>query len=530
MTTTANALLTKTEPMTLQEFFTLAGVTDEFDWAKQLVIVPDPDDLSKEVYPHQPNDLNQALANERLGLYNEQSTGKTLPAQAYCLYQMGVGNRVVAIMPPILIEQFLRSFHATFPGFDKFFRLHVLDDAPKRRAELFATWRSDDSWPDLMLMSYQMFAKVPRARKNKEGEIIKPLDPDDYIVGVLKQAGYAVLVADEAHYLRGSTSDVHKAVAYFLGQYGDSACVLMTGTPIYNTMLDAYGMIALISPEKYASKKSFERTHCIYQEGEDGWSRLAGFKNKLLLTANLYAHARRITKAMVFSPKEPVIREIPVTLSRKHMELYKQLVRERFLELGDGEIIDALKAQALRQKCLQIVTCPQFFTNDRIDNKVIEMLDELIEDIGIYHQKVVLFANFQRTNEYLYAYYKRYNPALIYGGTGNNNREKDRFLQDDACRLACINPLSGGAGLNLHTVCSAAIFVEPTSVPGTFKQAMERLRVGHPAQKNIVSVDIIKALGTVAPKATRAMLDKERDMLSVTKDRQSLLGELLGEG
>ena len=241
-----------------------------------------------------------------------------------------------------------------------------------------------------------------------------------------------------------------------------------------------------------------------------------------------YSRARRITKDMVFSPKKPHIIEVPVTLDPTHHKLYKRLVTERFLEVK-GEIIDATTAQSLRQKALKIVLNPQLFSDHPIRNEMLAMTDQLIDSVGIEHEKVLIFAHFQDTVKALAKYYAKYNPALVYGGAGNNNKEKDKFLKDPTCRMMIANAVSGGVGLNLQSVCGTAIFVEPTSVPGTFKQALERLRVGHPSQKRVVSIYILKAIGTIAPRLTRSMLGKEKDFLAVTRDRQSMLSELLGQ-
>ena len=519
--------MTRTDPITLQEYYHKAGVTEVFDYAREIFVTPD-GNPEYEPWEHQIGDLNQALCHYRLGLYNDPGCMKTLAMQAYMLYWAGLGNKVVVIMPPTLIEQYTTSLHAQYKGFDNFFSYHILNDGPKKRAERFATWR-EKGWPDILCMSYQMFAKVPRDRK-RNGEVIAPAEPDDYIVGVLKTAGYSILVADESHALKNSSSTQHKSVYFFLGETDETSSrgLLATGTPIHNTLMDIYGMSRITSPGKYASKGSFERLHCIYEYNKEGQEKLVGFRNKELMTAVLYANGRRITKEAVFSVTKPHIIEIPITLTKRHKALYDQLVRERFIELGTGEIIDALQAQSLRQKCLQMVTTPQHFTDGKVTNAVIDRLDELIDDTGIWTTKIVLFMNFRRSVEYLRDHYAEYNPAIIYGGKGNNAKEKNKFLTDDSCRLCICQTNSGGVGLNLQSVSHTAIFVEPTSVPGAFKQAMERLRVGHPSQKHVVSIYIIKAMGTSSPKITRDMLAKEKTTLEVTRDRSTLLRELMG--
>jgi hypothetical protein len=52
----------------------------------------------------------------------------------------------------------------------------------------------------------------------------------------------------------------------------------MTGSPIENTLTDAYGLIALLTPDRYGSYRSFERIHCLMTYGR--FTKLVGFQNE----------------------------------------------------------------------------------------------------------------------------------------------------------------------------------------------------------------------------------------------------------
>ena len=78
------------------------------------------------------------------------------------------------------------------------------------------------------------------------------------------------------------------------------------------------------------------------------------------------------------------------------------------------------------------------------------------------------------------------------------------------------NPESAGYGLNFQHVSRMCIFAEPTSVPGEFKQAMERIyRNG---QEGFVQVYILRASGTIAPRATKEMLNRAHEINKVNRD------------
>lgn len=510
---------------TLHHYFVKAGVRENLPFAMKIRMNPD-----KSPWKWQVTGLNQALGFPRFGLYDDPSVGKTLVSQAFAMYMAGYGNKVVVIMPPILLDQFTESFLEWFPNYQDVFNLHVLDEGPAKRAKLFAQWRMF-GWPDIMCMSYQMFSKVPRPKKlkNKDGTVreILPNNPDDFISDVLKEAGYNVAICDEAQALKKPTSMMHKTVDYLLGAESESALLLMTGTPIHNEITDAYGLIQLMTPGKYHDLKEFENMHCRYKYDEDGRERLIGYKNMDMLTTALYARGRRVTKD-VLKLKDPQLIQMPVKLDPAHRALYKKLVKERFLEYGES-IILADNQQSLRQKSLQIVTNPHLFSEKKIKNNVLEAVDTILEGINMQEEKVVLFANYQDSIRTLTTEMRDrgYNPATVYGGTGNNPKMIKKFLMDPTCRVMVAHPRSGGVGLNLQSVCRYVIFVEPTSVPGDFRQASDR--VHRSGQKRTVSFYILKVIGTISVNSIINMLRKEGEIMRVNMDPKSILGQLMGE-
>lgn len=530
-----------TSKYTLADFLTEAGAVDLPPIASKLKMAfPD---FNKDLkwWPHQAIELNQALRLQRYGLLGEPGVGKTVPAQALLLYYVGYGNKALCLMPPVLIQQFKESLRDTFVGVYDHLTLHVLDEGPRERLALFEKW-DQEGWPDVLCMSYQMFINYPYAMEEQliPSEVIgdpsikrklrKRLGPETYRT-LYQCKQYNIIIGDEAQALKKPSSMFHKAVAFLAGmpmdrtELGDTALLLMTGTPLHNQPLDAYGLIKLLRPWQYKSLKAFQNLHCVYAQSESGFERLIGHQNLDLLTINLYASAHRVTKNEVFSLQPPHIQEVPVTLSRDHMALYRKLTKERFLE-KDGEIIDALSQQSLRQKCLRIITTPHLFTNDKFENNVVLAVDALLDSVGVENEKVILFSYFTETVEFMAARYKQFNPAVVYGKS-NTTKEVHKFKTDPTCRIMSANPLSGGVGLNLQEVCGYAIFIEPLSVPGDFKQAGER--IWRPGQTRAVHIWIIKALGTIAPKLTLSMLGKEDLSKRVNLDNVSLLEELLGE-
>ncbi len=554
---------------TLQDYFRSAGVANVFPAAQDIVLKRFDDELEKLVpmtpFKHQVSGLGMALGVERFGLFDDPGCGKTVISQAYSMYQALLGNKSIIVMPPTLLEQFVESIELNFSGYERHFSLTVLDQGPAKRLSLVRQWDKESSWPDMLLMSYQIFSAVVSPQKSNKaifkinsdlkamekslgirlqrgaplGDIEDNIEKrkkrkevllnDLEVVRKIKEGGYNVLVADEAHTLRNPTSGMSRSVKHFMGEEeGEAAVLLMTGTPVFNTLLDAYGLIKIMNPKRYVNKKAFERLYCIKAYVNDEL-RIVGFDHIDEIYENLYRTGRRVIKSEVFDMKTPQVIQVPIKLSPGHKALYKKLVSQRFLEV-DGEIIDALQAQSLRQKCLRIVTTPELFSDSPIVNNVHATLDTLMASLGVSiegNEKVIIFAHYRESIKLISEWFKHLNPVLIYGANRSKHEDsKNSFLKDKSCKLLISNPLSGGVGLNLQSVCRYVIFAEPTSVPGEFKQASER--VHRAGQKLQVSVYILKALGTLSPSLTANMLRKERDALAVNRDKESLLKEFLG--
>lgn len=451
----------------------------------------------------------------------------------------------MVILPPVLVEQFRQQFRK-FEGLENHIRISTFVGTLEHRSELIQLW-DRVGWPDILVTTYRFFVgaeeKVVRGRQQRhvrsavkrgvEPRLAKTRDTcpatywgwEDFL-----KRGYNDLIVDEATAVKAAKSGIHKAVKGFAGPYSEeegNGLLLMTGTPIENKIEDTYGLISLINPLRYRSYRAFERFHVVTQGGPYG--RTLHYINLPYLTQSLYEAGRRILKKDVLKDLPPMlISEVPVTLHDDHHALYKKLVRERLLELGD-RVIDATTHASLRMKVQQIIMTPEHFSEKKWEkNAVIEALDQVIEMINLGERKVVVFGYFQRSIEKLQAHYSKYNPVVLYGGTtGNRNEHIRRFKEDPACRMLIAQVRSGGYGFNLQDACSHVVFAEMISVPGLFQQAAER--VHRPGQTESVTVYLLVVHKTVSVSIRNDLARKSGEAKEVTRDRQAALRDLLGE-
>ena len=466
---------------------------------------------------YQVHGLNLSLRYNRFGLFDDAGVGKSAVMQAYMLLHVAWGNKVVCLMPPILLKQFIQETHEVFLGSEDWLSHTVLNGSPAAREKLFKTWNANTTWPGVLLMTYEMFSKVHPT---------------------MKESGYNVLITDEAQKLRGSTSKVHAVVHNYTEVEADTTLLLATGTPIHHTPLDAYAMTRLINRGVYKSLEGFKRLHCnitsfrISRRIRGRMRRVTvetieGYKNLDTLHARLYANARRIEKDKALNLEEPTIIPIDLEMAPAHKKLYNLLVDEKLLEVGDERVITATQASEMRQHLMHLACDPSEYSDKPIKNNVFLQVETLLDSIG-GSNKVLLYAHHNRVIQALSELLKERNPKTVYGRNTSvqNNKAVVAFKEDPECKILISHPQSGGVGLNLQKVCQYLIFVEPTSIQGDFKQTLAR--VHRQGQKNAVVVYILRIVGTVYPKMVEVMLDNSDLAREVNKDAASFRSFLSG--
>lgn len=475
--------------------------------------------LDKKPFESQVQGLTLCLHKTRFGLLDETGAGKSIPAVAAALYYIGHGNKALVVTKASLIYQFAESVYADFRGVDRYVRVHVMDQPPDKRRKLFADWDAAGDWPEMVVMSYELFST-------------------SRLCDVMKATGYDVLITDESQHWKNPKSQVAKRIVAYVGAPDETAFIPMTGTPTHTALTDCYMLLRLLNPDYCPNYDAFERRHCLFKKiqlkvprktkwgVQTHFQLLVGYRNHKKLSEALYTNARRVMKRDIpelAALKDPVITEVPVRLSAQHMKLYRELLANRFLQLDGDEVITALQEQELRQRALQIITCPEAFvpSDVTIENAVLKACYDLIEREAPA-SKVLLFLNFRDTIRRYAEALAEFDPVIMNGDVTPTEREvsRDRFLNDPKCRLLIAHPKSAGAGFNFQSVSHTVIYGEPVASPGDFKQSMDR--VVRPGQVWECNIYVIKALSTVAPQAIKAMLARDTDSMQVLRDRTSL--------
>jgi len=467
--------------------------------------------LTKKPFKHQIEDIKHLTSFIRSGLYNDPGTGKTLSMQAYGIWLVLQGNKVVYTMPPTLVPQFIEKFQELYVGTEKWLTCKALQGQATDR-EQFLLDALVNGWPEMLAMSYEMFRRY-------------------YLV--LKKAGYNCVMVDEATAVKKQSSKIHAAVKTFAGNHrkDSNGVVLVTGTPIETHVEDCFGLMHLLDPDMYGSEKTFERVHCNRMpiDGNSRFDKIISYKNLPLLNANLYKYGRRVKKADVLDLPARMISEIKVPLSKSHLSLYQKLVDERIAEIGT-RVIDLTEKSAIYQAMQRALMTPGAFTDKKIENSLLAELDTLLLET-LEGRKVVVYAWYQSTIDMLKERYKALNPAVLNGKVTDaaRTKQKRKFIDDPTCQVIFANFKSGGVGVDgFQDVCSHAVYAEVCPWVGTFTQSIDRLhRSGQKAES--VTAYVLVAIGTIAVKLRNDLLTADRQQESAMVDGRKVLQDLMGK-
>lgn len=497
----------------LKMYFDEAKISDLPEWFDKIILRhPDIEDYRPRF--HQVTGLNLPFIHSRSALFDEQGTGKTLPAQTMMIYHAAVGNKALAMMPPTLLHQFRKSFYETFEGIDEYIKIDTYHGSIPQREKMAKGWLVEP--PQIILTTPDCF----RAEFK-----------------IFDQFEVNVLVCDECKYWSNSETKIATAIEWYMGEYGSRILFGMNGTPAKNNLADLYGYIRLLTPWVYRNKRDFYAQHVneimvptrFRKNGqlvEKEVRVIDSFKNTGVLKKNIMLQARRVEKKDVLELPKKLIIPREFKLSPKHNKAYQHFCTAKFMEFDDGTAISGEQTATMRQIARQAIMQPDILHIDE-ESEVMSQIEELFDELDVDNNKIMIGAFYRETIERIAAKFAKYNPAVIYGGQtrSKNTKGEIKFKEDDTCRIVVMNYISGGVGLNFQK-SHYSISAEPTTVPGDFDQWTDRQH--RSGQKCEVTCYVLIPKNTIFVRDVQKMRRKRIVNDSVMSARD-LRAELLGE-
>ncbi|XP_017652241.2 chromodomain-helicase-DNA-binding protein 1-like [Nannospalax galili] len=309
----------------------------------------------------------------------------------------------------------------------------------------------------------------------------------------LKSFSWSVLAVDEAHRLKNQNSLLHRTLSEFSVVF----CLLLTGTPIQNSLRELYALLSVVEPDVF-NKEQVEDFVQRYQAIEKE-SKSASELHRLLQPFLL----RRV-KAEVATelPKktEVVMYHGMSALQKKY---YKAILMKD-LDAFENEIAKKVKLQNILTQLRKCVDHPYLF--DGVEPEPFEVGDHLIEASGKLHlldkllaflysrgHRVLLFSQMTQMLDILQDYmdYRGYSYERVDGSVRGEERHLAiKNFGQQPIFVFLLSTRAGGVGMNL-TAADTVIFVDSDFNPQNDLQAAARAhRIGQNK-----SVKVIRLIG-----------------------------------
>jgi superfamily II DNA or RNA helicase len=443
-------------------------------------------------------------ANRGGVLGDEMGLGKTV--QSIGLVMMLLARRKSADRSPVLIvcpKSLTGNWRAEFERFAP--HLKVVISQGSGRA---ATLKSVESY-DVIITTYQL--------------VVRDLE-------VLGKLSWALLLLDEASYIRNPDTDASKAVR----SLQCNARVALTGTPVENSTRDLWAIYQFALPGYLGSREHFKER--FEQPIQGGMDTPAGLSASERLKKLLRPYFLRRTKREVLKDLPEKIEQILwCEPSPAQAEVYRRLLEEGREEIkaarkrsgqGGAKMTMFTVLLRLRQVCCDLrLTGLQKDTltglePDDLSGKwpmLLERIDAILEGGG----KVLIFSQFVQylklVREALES--RQISYAYLDGSSQDREAQVKSFQTEKGRRVFLISLKAGGYGLNL-TAADHVVLLDPWWNPAVESQAIDRAhRIG---QQRVVTAYRLAMRGTVEERIL-ALQAKKRGLVEAAIDDHSPL-------
>jgi SNF2 family DNA or RNA helicase len=285
---------------------------------------------------------------------------------------------------------------------------------------------------------------------------------------------------------------------------------ILTATPVSNSLYDLFGLFKICDEFWFGVKSQVFEDKYVCFGGFRG-TQIIGYKNQedMLGRVRLGGFVKNKEECQDLPPE--IFEEIRVEMTSQQQELYDKLKEEFVVDIQKAKamrsgIIEPEKDEKIQivvQNALTRAMRLQQITSGHIrdENKnLIELqsgkLDSLRDFFGtLGNQKAVIWSRFVPD---VFAIHKLatecgLQPAMFYGGLNEEKRteEKNRFQEDENCRIFVSQVKSGGFSIDLTAASIVAFYANWWSYD-VRRQAIDRVRrPGSEKYDKITIIDFI---------------------------------------
>jgi SWI/SNF-related matrix-associated actin-dependent regulator 1 of chromatin subfamily A len=298
----------------------------------------------------------------------------------------------------------------------------------------------------------------------------------DKLGNTLIPSDYNILIMDEAHYIKNSTSDRTKTIKKALKDIPKK--LLLTGTAIKSKPFEFFPLLNFLYPEEWSNEHAFGVKYCAAEKNNFGWNYDG--------SSNLDDLYERISPFFLRRLKKDVLKFLPPkTYSAIPIELDEVETRE-YEKIKKGIIEEGKNDNDKMNHLARIQKLKQFTSKAKLKRAF-----DFIQDIIDGGEKVVVFSQYKSIS---YEVAERFgDKAVVFNGDKNSN-EKDeaveRFMNDEKVQVFSGTIGAAGVGITL-TSASIAVFIDQPWTPADREQSEDRI---HRASSKADKVQIIRLI------------------------------------
>eukprot|EP00521_Asterionellopsis_glacialis_P012047 CAMPEP_0195302020 /NCGR_PEP_ID=MMETSP0707-20130614/30344_1 /TAXON_ID=33640 /ORGANISM="Asterionellopsis glacialis, Strain CCMP134" /LENGTH=703 /DNA_ID=CAMNT_0040365147 /DNA_START=105 /DNA_END=2216 /DNA_ORIENTATION=+ len=491
---------------------------------------------NKILFPYQSKGVERLVADKRVLLADEMGLGKTIQAIS-ALNQLVQNGEMSKTEARVLIISPKSVLHVWQDELEEWLDPSFLQNLDIQLCTAGSSPEDPLSKGVIQLINYDI------CFKHKE---------------LLQAMPFDVLICDEAHYLKSSTSKRTKAI---LGNVAGTKTTrgissrylwLLTGTPIMNRPVELYPLLHALDPQGWETQTQFIERYCepkVFKGG--GGNRRRRWGVNANGATNLGELQNRLTPYMIRRYKTDVLTDLPpklrscVTLDggSTAASIERQMVADMMTGMGtmttmndnvsllydrntntrgsgaeeENGLLGLESFGAEASTLVEYGIKPSDFEDERFLGALAKIRKEtallkldpavaMLKDI-IVCEKVVVFAHHRQI---VLELVERFGSQCVHiiGGMESDQRAEaiQRFQTDDNCRIFVGSIRAAGVGVTL-TAASHVVFLEMDWSPATMAQAEDRChRVG---QQDSVLCQYYVFRNTIDEWVARQLIAKE---------------------
>lgn len=298
-------------------------------------------------------------------------------------------------------------------------------------------------------------------------------------IDMFKECSFYCVILDESQVIKNAESKIFKAVKQLKGDFR----LVLTGTPIENSLTDLWSQFSFINPGMLGSLNNFKNEFVNPIERKNDELK----KQKLQNLVKPFVLRR--TKGQVAKELPDLTEKIYYCeMTEEQSDFYERKKSEaRNLILDNYQTIGKNKTKFILLSSLTklrlIANHPVIIENsyEKDSGKFLEVIYN-INNVLQEHHKVLLFSQFVKHLNLFADYFKENNIpfSMLTGKVGEKERKSliDKFQNDSSTRVFLISLRAGGVGLNL-TGADYVFMLDPWWNPAVESQAINRAhRIG----------------------------------------------------